>query len=97
MSEVETESEKSRAEIAAYLRDLADQLEGGGEVTLELGGQQIQMTPAESVTFKLEGESDPSESGTESKESIELELVWWQSKAQGEAAQQQQGAGETER
>jgi amphi-Trp domain-containing protein len=77
MGELETEAEQSRAEIASSLRDLADQLDSGGDVTLELGGTQVQMTPTEPVTFKLEGESDWSEGDTEAKQSIELELVWW--------------------
>lgn len=77
MGELETESRQTRAEIATYLRDLADQLDGGGDVTLELGGSAVSLNPAEPVTFKLEGESDWSEGDTEAKQSIEFELVWW--------------------
>ena len=77
MGELETESEKTRAEIAASLRDMADQLDEGGDVTLELGGQRVRLDPVEPVTFKLEGESDWSEGDTEAKQSIEFELVWW--------------------
>ena len=77
MGELETEEQKTRAEIATYLRELADQLDGGGDVTLELGGQQVRLNPTEPVTFKLEGESDWSEGDTEAKQSIEFELVWW--------------------
>lgn len=77
MGELETESEKIRSEIASYLRDLADQLDGGGDVTLELGGQQVRLNPTNPVTFKLEGESDWTEGDTETKQSIEFELVWW--------------------
>ena len=77
MGELETEAEKSRSEIASYLRELADQLDGGGDVTLELGGQQVRLNPTNPVTFKLEGESDWTEGDTEAKQSIEFELVWW--------------------
>ena len=77
MGELETEEQKSRAEIATYLRDLADQLETEDDVTLDLGGQQVMMNPADPVTFKLEGESDWTEGDTEAKQSIEFELVWW--------------------
>lgn len=77
MGELETEAEKTRSEIASYLRTLADQLDNGGDVTLELGGQQVQLNPTNPVTFKLEGESDWSEGDTEAKQSIEFELVWW--------------------
>ncbi|WP_433634001.1 amphi-Trp domain-containing protein [Halomicrococcus sp. NG-SE-24] len=77
MGELETEEQKSRAEIATYLRDLADQLEAEGDVSLDLGGQQVVLNPADPVTFKLEGESDWAEGDTEAKQSIEFELVWW--------------------
>jgi len=77
MGELETEAEKTRSEIASYLRELADQLDGDGAVTLELGGKQVQLDPTNPVTFKLEGESDWSEGDTEAKQSIEFELVWW--------------------
>jgi len=75
MGELETEAEKTRSEIASYLRELAEQLDGA--VTLELGGKQVQLDPTNPVTFKLEGESDWSEGDTEAKQSIEFELVWW--------------------
>jgi amphi-Trp domain-containing protein len=77
MGELETEAEKTRSEIASYLHELADQIDGDGDVTLELGGQQVRLNPTEPVTFKLEGESDWSEGNTEAKQSIEFELVWW--------------------
>jgi amphi-Trp domain-containing protein len=77
MGELETEAEKTRSEIASYLRELAEQLDGDGAVTLELGGKQVQLDPTNPVTFKLEGESDWSEGETEAKQSIEFELVWW--------------------
>ncbi|SEQ00353.1 amphi-Trp domain-containing protein [Natrinema salaciae] len=78
MGELETEEQRSRTEIASYLREMADQLDGDGDVTLELGGTQVRLDPTEPVTFKLEGESDWSEGDTEAKQSIEFELVWWQ-------------------
>jgi len=75
--EVETEEQRTRAEIADYLRDLAEQLDRGGDVVLELGGTEVRVNPSEPVTFKLEGESDWSDGDTEAKQSIEFELVWW--------------------
>lgn len=77
MGELETEAERSRAEVATYLRELADQLDAGGDVTLELGGKRVTLDPAEPITFKMEGESDWTEGDTEAKQSIEFELVWW--------------------
>jgi amphi-Trp domain-containing protein len=77
MGELETEAEKTRSEVASYLRELADQLDADGDVTLELGGRQVRLNPTNPVTFKLEGESDWAEGDTEAKQSIEFELVWW--------------------
>lgn len=77
MGELETEEQKSRAEIATYLRDLADQLDSGDDLSLDLGGKQVMLNPVDPVTFKLEGESDWAEGDTEAKQSIEFELVWW--------------------
>jgi len=77
MGELETEAEKTRSESASSLRELAEQLDGDDAVTLELGGQQVQLGPTNPVTFKLEGESGWSEGETETKQSIEFELVWW--------------------
>lgn len=77
MGELETEEQKSRTEVASYLRGLADQLDGGGDVTLDLGGKQVNLDPVDPITFKLEGESDWSEGDSEAKQSIEFELVWW--------------------
>ena len=76
MGELETEEQSTRSEIATYLRQLADQLDNGGAVTLTLGNQQVSLDPVEPITFKLEGESDWSEGDVEAKQSIEFELVW---------------------
>jgi len=81
MGELETEAQKTRGEIASYLRELADQLDGDGDVRLELGGKQVVLNPTEPVMLKLEGESDWSEGATEAKQSIEIELVWWRGAA----------------
>jgi amphi-Trp domain-containing protein len=77
MGELETEARKTRGEVAAYLRQLADQLDGDGAVTLELGDRRVNLDPVDPLTFKLEGESDWSEGDSEAKQSIEFELVWW--------------------
>ena len=77
MGELETEEQKTRAEVATYLRQLADQIDEDGAVTLNLGGQRVTLDPTEPITFKLEGESDWTEGDTEAKQSIEFEMVWW--------------------
>jgi amphi-Trp domain-containing protein len=77
MGELETEEQKSRADIASYLRRLANQLDGEGDIMLELGKHRVHLDPVDPITFKLEGESDWTEGSTEAKQSIEFELVWW--------------------
>jgi len=77
MGELETEEQRTRTEVATYLRDLADQLDADGSVTLDLGGESVSLDPVDPITFKLEGESDWSEGDTAAKQSIEFELVWW--------------------
>lgn len=76
MGELETEEQSTRAEIATYLRQLADQLDEDGVVTLTLGDREVSVDPVEPITFKMEGESDWHEGDTEAKQSIEFELVW---------------------
>lgn len=76
MSELETEAQQTRAETASLLRDLADQLEAGGDVTLDLGDRRVSLDPTEPLTVKLEGESDWQSGDTKAKQSIEIELVW---------------------
>lgn len=76
MGELETEAVQTRAEIATTLRELADQLDADGAVTLEFGGRTVRLDPTEPITFKLEGESDWTPGDTEAKQSIEFELVW---------------------
>lgn len=77
MGELETEESRTRAGVASYLRDLADQLDTDGPVTLELGTDRVTLDPTDEITLKLEGESDWSSGDTEAKQSVELELVWW--------------------
>jgi len=41
----ESESDRSREEIAAYLRTVADNLESGGAITLKAGGDEVTLDP----------------------------------------------------
>lgn len=86
MSEIETESQLTRAEVASYLRDLAAQLDEDAPVDLELGGQTMTLDPVDPVTLKLEGETNPPDAG-QAKQSIEVELVWW-TESDGETAEE---------
>lgn len=71
MAEIETEQEKTRAEIATYLREFADELdpnteildpqaENGGKVTIIAGNESATINPPESVSFGVEVDTESS-------------------------------------
>jgi amphi-Trp domain-containing protein len=76
MNKFNLEQEKSRTEVAAYLRQLADGLEDGEKVTLISGEQSVTINPPESLHFKIETDTDSSWLGSENGQSVELELGW---------------------
>jgi len=49
----ESESRRSRAEIAAYLRTVADSLESDNAITLQKGEQSVTMDPPARPTFEV--------------------------------------------
>jgi amphi-Trp domain-containing protein len=71
----ETESMRSRSEVAAYLRDVADALESDGAVTLTAGEQSISVTPPNRVEFEVKVEREGPASGP-GELGLELELEW---------------------
>jgi amphi-Trp domain-containing protein len=77
-----SESVQSRADIAAYLRQVADTLEAGGEITLRAGGESITMNPPESLTFEVEAERE-GPTGQPGELSIEFELEWDENQSGG--------------
>ncbi len=71
----ESESRQSRADIAAYLRRVADNLESGDPITLTAGDKSVTMEPPERPTFEVKAEREgPTDAPGEL--SIELELEW---------------------
>jgi amphi-Trp domain-containing protein len=71
----ETESMRSRSEVAAYLRDVADALESDGAVTLKSGDQSVSVTPPNRVEFEVKVEREGPASGP-GELGLELELEW---------------------
>jgi amphi-Trp domain-containing protein len=70
-----SESDRSRAEIATYLRSVAEKLDQGEAVTLKSGGESVTMDPPAHPTFEVKAEREgPAEGPGEL--SIELELEW---------------------
>jgi amphi-Trp domain-containing protein len=71
----ESESPRSRAEIAAYFRQIADSLEGGGAITLSAGDQSVTMDPPDRPTFEVKAEREGPAGGA-GELSVEFELEW---------------------
>jgi len=71
----ESESRQTRADIAAYLRSVADSLEAGDSITLKAGEQSVTMDPPAQPTFEVKAEREgPTDAPGEL--SIEFELEW---------------------
>ncbi len=71
----ETESRMERAEIASYLRTVADRLESGDPVTLSADGDSVTMDPLDRPTFEVKAEREGPEDGS-GELSVEFEIEW---------------------
>lgn len=74
----EFERRMDRDEIADYLRTVADSLERGGSITLEAGGESVEMNPPARPTFEIKAERETSSSAPEGpgELGLEFELEW---------------------
>ncbi|NUB92527.1 amphi-Trp domain-containing protein [Haloterrigena sp. SYSU A121-1] len=74
----EFERRMDRAEIADYLRTVADSLERGDPISLEAGGESVTMTPPSRPTFEIKAERETSSSAPEGpgELGLEFELEW---------------------
>ena len=71
----QSEESQSRAEIASYLRQVADKLDASGDITLTAGEQSVTMAPSAQPTFEVKAEREgPADSPGEL--SIEFEIEW---------------------
>jgi amphi-Trp domain-containing protein len=70
----ESERMSSRADVAAYLRRVADKLESGEAVTLEAGSESVTLDPPETVEFEVKAEHEGPDGNGEL--GLELELEW---------------------
>ncbi|MFC4438020.1 MULTISPECIES: amphi-Trp domain-containing protein [Natrialbaceae] len=69
------ERSMERAEIADYLRTVADSVESG-DVTLDAGDESVTMSPPARPTFEIKAERETSSSGGPAELSVEFELEW---------------------
>ncbi|ADI13232.1 amphi-Trp domain-containing protein [Truepera radiovictrix] len=70
-----SEERKSRGEVSAFLRQLADKLDEG-RITLRSGGEEVVLEPPQQLTLELQVEDE--EKGARGVEhSLEVELAWF--------------------
>jgi amphi-Trp domain-containing protein len=80
----QSEGSQSRSEIASYLRQVADNLDAGDDITLTAGEQSVTMTPPAQPTFEVKAEREgPTDSPGEL--SIEFEIEWAEDGEDGNA------------
>lgn len=70
-----SESSQSRADIAAYLRTVADRLDAGDAITLKAGDETVTLDPPARPTFEVKAEREGPTDGP-GELSIEFELEW---------------------
>lgn len=74
-----TERSQDRAEIAQYLRAVADKLDSGEPLTLTAGDQSVTLDVPARPTFEVKAEREHESSGIE--RSVEFELEWKEGEA----------------
>ena len=70
----EIERGMDRAEIASYLRTVADKLDGDGSLSLSAGGQNVALDVPNRPTFEVKAERETN--GGPPELSVEFELEW---------------------
>ena len=70
-----SETDQSRAEIASYLRQVADKLDAGEGITLKSGAESVTLEPPARPTFEVKAERE-GPAGGPGELSIEFELEW---------------------
>ena len=70
------EQRMDRAEIADYLRTVADTLEADDALTLEAGGDSVTLDPPARPEFEIKAERETSCAGGPGELSVEFELEW---------------------
>lgn len=71
------EQTMSRADVAAYLREVADKLDADGTLEFVAGGQSTSLTVPERLQFEVDVKRDLDEHGSAEVE-VEFELEWYE-------------------
>jgi amphi-Trp domain-containing protein len=80
----ETEERTSRADVAAYLRTVADRLDAGADLTLAAGEQSTTLSVPDRPTFEVKVERETG--GGDPELSVEFEIEWQEGSDDGESA-----------
>jgi amphi-Trp domain-containing protein len=72
----EDERRQTRAEVASYLRSIADKLDDDGPITFTAGGESVSVEPPARPTFEVKVERETARGADSGELSIELELEW---------------------
>jgi len=70
------ERRQDRAEIADYLRSVADKLDAGEPITLSAGERSVTVEPPARPTFEVKVERETARGATSGELSVELEIEW---------------------
>jgi len=79
----ESESTRDRAEVASYLRRVADTLEVGDSLTLSGHGESVTLDIPERPTFEVKAEREGPTNGP-GELSVEFEIEWDESDRGGD-------------
>jgi amphi-Trp domain-containing protein len=79
----ESESTRDRAEVASYLRRVADTLEVGDSLTLSARGESETLTIPERPTFEVKAEREGPADGPYEL-SVEFEIEWDETDGDGD-------------
>jgi amphi-Trp domain-containing protein len=80
-----SESARDRAEVASYLRRVADTLEVGDSLTLSAGDQSVTLDVPERPTFEVKAEREGPADGP-GELSVEFEIEWDENAGDGGAS-----------
>ncbi|MFB6229592.1 MAG: amphi-Trp domain-containing protein [Salinibacter sp.] len=73
----EFEQDMSRADVATYLRTIADKLEDSGELDFSAADQSTSVQVPDHVEFEIELEHESNDRGS-SEIDLELEIEWYE-------------------
>jgi len=65
----------TREELSGYLRRLADELEGEGNVTVPVDNRRVQLHPSDSITCEVEVVERSSRLRSD-RETVSIEMRW---------------------